>query len=121
MGRRPAAVSIDEYIAGFPEETQRALQQLRTAIRAAAPGATEKISYGIPAFDLAGRRVVFFAAYERHIGLYPITGAVAAALGEELQPFRSGKASARFPLGLPLPLQLVKKIVECRVTENAGQ
>ncbi len=121
MERRPAPVSIDEYIAGFPAETQRALQQLRTTIRAAAPGATEKISYGIPAFDLAGRHLVFFAAYARHIGLYPITGAVAEALGGELQPFRSGKASARFPLDRPLPLELITKIVECMVAGSAGE
>jgi uncharacterized protein YdhG (YjbR/CyaY superfamily) len=119
--RRPAPVSIDEYIAGFPAETQCALQQLRTMIRAAAPDATEKISYGIPAFDLAGRHVVFFAAYARHIGIYPIRGAVAEALGEELRPFRSGKSTARFPLDRPLPLELIRKIVECMAAGSAGE
>jgi uncharacterized protein YdhG (YjbR/CyaY superfamily) len=121
VGRRPTPVSIDEYIAGFPAETQRALQQLRTTIRAAAPGATEKISYGIPAFDLAGRHVVFFAAYARHIGLYPIRGAVEQAFSEELRPFRSGKSTARFPLDRPLPLELIGKIVEGMVAGSAGE
>jgi uncharacterized protein YdhG (YjbR/CyaY superfamily) len=120
VGRRPTPVSVSQYIAGFPAETQPALEQLRAVIRASAPGATEKISYGIPTYDLAGRHLVFFAAYPRHIGLYPMTGAVVQALGEELRPFRSGKSSARFPLDRPLPLQLVKKIVERRVAETAG-
>ncbi len=121
MERRPAPVSIDEYIAGFPAETQGAIQQLRTTIHAAAPDATEKISYGIPAFDLAGRHVVFFAAYARHIGLYPIRGAVEQALSEELRPFRSGKSTARFPLDRPLPLELIRRIIECRVAGATGE
>jgi uncharacterized protein YdhG (YjbR/CyaY superfamily) len=119
--RRPAPASIDEYIAGFPAETQRALQQIRTVIRAAAPDASEKISYGIPAFDLAGRHLVFFAAYARHVGLYPILGGVAEALGEELRPFRSGKSTTRFPLDRPLPLPLIRRIIECRVAAVAGE
>jgi uncharacterized protein YdhG (YjbR/CyaY superfamily) len=119
--RRPAPASVDEYIAEFPAETQRALQQIRTVIRVAAPDATERISYGIPAFDLAGRHLVFFAAYARHIGLYPIMGGVAEALGEELQPSRSGKSTVRFPLDRPLPLPLIRRIIECRMTGVAGE
>ena len=66
--------NIDAYIAQFPKETQKFLQQIRATIRIAAPEAEEKISYGIPTFTLGGRYLVYFAAYKNHIGLYPVPG-----------------------------------------------
>ena len=71
MTNRSTASSIDEYIAGFPAETQTVLEELRVLIRACAPGATETISYAIPTFDLNGKHLVHFAGYERHVGFYP--------------------------------------------------
>ncbi len=118
MANRSSARSIDEYIAEFPPETQKVLEELRALIRAAAPDATETISYAIPTFDLNGH-LVHFAGYERHIGFYP-TGSGVAAFKEELQPYKSGKGSVRFPLGRPLPTGLIRRIVEFRVAENAG-
>jgi uncharacterized protein YdhG (YjbR/CyaY superfamily) len=119
MANRSTAHSIDEYIAKFPPETQKVLEELRTLIRAAAPDATETISYAIPTFDLSGH-LVHFAGYERHIGFYP-TGSGVEAFKQELKPYKSGKGSVQFPLGRPLPTGLIRRIVEFRVEENAGR
>ena len=118
MASRSTASSVDEYIAGFPAETRTVLEELRALIRAAAPDATETISYAIPTFDLRGRHLVHFAGYEKHVGLYPAPSGI-EAFSEELKPFRSGKGSAQFPLGRPLPTNLIRRIVEFRVEENA--
>jgi uncharacterized protein YdhG (YjbR/CyaY superfamily) len=119
MANRSTARSIDEYIAEFPPETQKVLEELRALIRAAAPDATETISYAIPTFDLNGH-LVHFAGHERHVGFYP-TGSGVEAFKEELKPYKSGKGSVQFPLGRPLPTGLIRRIVEVRVEENAGR
>ena len=115
-----AASSIDEYIAGFPPETQKVLEELRALIRATAPNVTEKISYAIPTFDLNGQYLVYFGAWKKHIGLYPITGGVAEAFKEELKPYKSGKGSVQLPLGQPMPMDLIRRIIEFRVKEVTG-
>jgi uncharacterized protein YdhG (YjbR/CyaY superfamily) len=120
MAMRSTARSIDEYIAAFPPATQTALEEIRALIRESAPEATETISYAIPTFDLGGHHVVHFAGYERHIGFYP-TGSGIAAFEEELAPYKSGKGSVQFPLGSPLPTDLIRRIVEFRVHENSGK
>jgi uncharacterized protein YdhG (YjbR/CyaY superfamily) len=117
MEREPVANSIDEYIAQFPPATREALEKLRALIRATVPGVTERISYGIPTFDLYGRYLVYIAGFKDHVSLYPITGAVAEALAEDLAPYRSGKGTARFALGEPLPLDLIRRIVRFKVAE----
>jgi len=120
MTDRSTANSIDEYIAGFPPETQKVLEEMRALIRASAPGATETISYAIPTFDLGGRHLVHFAGYAKHVGFYPVPSGM-EAFKEELTPYRSGKGSAQFPLGQPLPTDLIRRIVEYRVEENVGR
>jgi uncharacterized protein YdhG (YjbR/CyaY superfamily) len=120
MASRSTARSIDEYIAGFPVETQKALAELRALIKAAAPGATESISYAIPTFDLNGRHLVHFAGYAKHVGFYPIPSGI-EAFKEELKPYKQGKGSVQFPLGQPLPTALIRRIVEFRVRENTGE
>jgi uncharacterized protein YdhG (YjbR/CyaY superfamily) len=117
MASRSSARTIDEYIADFPPETQSTLEEIRALIRAAAPEATETISYAIPTFDLHGRHLVHFAGYAKHIGFYP-TGSGIAAFAEELEPFKSGKGSVQFPLGRPLPAELITRIVAFRVEES---
>jgi uncharacterized protein YdhG (YjbR/CyaY superfamily) len=117
MASRSTAQTIDEYIAEFPPETQRVLEEMRVLIRTAAPGATETISYAIPTFDLNGRHLVHFAGYAKHVGFYPVPSAM-EAFKEELEPYRSGKGSAQFPLGQPLPTDLIRRIVAFRVAEN---
>jgi len=114
---RATASSIDEYIAGFPPETQTVLEEMRALIRVSAPEATETISYAIPTFDLRGRHLAHFAGFAKHIGFYPGPSAI-EAFTDELEPYRSGKGSAQFPLGQPLPADLIRRIVEFRVAES---
>jgi uncharacterized protein YdhG (YjbR/CyaY superfamily) len=120
MVNRSTANSIDEYIAGSSPDTQKVLEELRALIKASAPDATETISYAIPTFDLNGRHLVHFAGYEKHIGFYPTGGGV-EAFKEELEPYKSGKGSVQFPLGQPLPTDLIRRIVEFRVEESTGK
>ncbi len=119
MASRSDANPIDEYIAGFPPGTRKMLGELRALIRASAPDATETISYAIPTFDLNGH-LVHFAGYEKHIGFYP-TGAGIEAFKEELKPYKAGKGSVQFPLGQPMPTDLIRRIVEFRVGQNTGR
>jgi uncharacterized protein YdhG (YjbR/CyaY superfamily) len=113
--------SVDEYLAGLPEEQRAALEKLRETIRAAAPQATETISYGMPAFKQDGWFLVSYAAFKDHCSLYPASSAVREALGDELQPYFSGKGTLRFQADEPIPAALVKKIVKRRLEENAAR
>ena len=108
--------TIDEYIAVFPAEIRKKLAGLRAAIKAAAPGAEEKISYQMPAFALKGN-LVYFAAAKTHIGFYP-TSSGTREFKDELSGYDCSKGTVRFPLDKPLPLKLVGKIVKFRVAEN---
>ena len=117
---RSTAATIDEYIAEFPPETQAALEEMRTLIRASAPGATETISYAIPTFDLNGKHLVHFAGYAKHVGFYPGASGV-AAFREDLKAYKGAKGSVQFPLGSPLPVDLIRRIVAFRVAENSGK
>ncbi len=116
MEKKTGFTSIDEYIATFPEDIQTILQSIRETIRAAAPDATEKISYQMPTFDLKGN-LVHFAAFKSHIGFYP-TPSGTAAFKEELARYQAGKGSIQFPLDEPMPLDLIRRIVKMRVNEN---
>lgn len=118
MTNRSTARSIDEYIARFPAETREVLEELRTLIRTAAPEATETISYAIPTFDLNGRHLVHFAGYAGHVGFYPTPGGM-EAFADELRAYRRAKGSVQFPLGQPLPADLIRRMVELRVREVA--
>jgi uncharacterized protein YdhG (YjbR/CyaY superfamily) len=108
--------SIDEYIAKFPADIQILLEQMRSTIRKAAPDASEKISYQMPTFFLKGN-LVHFAALKNHIGFYPTPSAI-VKYEKELKEYISTKGAVQFPLGKPLPLKLVTKMVEFRVEEN---
>lgn len=107
---------IDRYIAGFPEETQVKLQQIRAVIKAAAPEAEETIRYQMPTFKL-GKNLVHFAGYKKHIGFYPAPSGI-AAFQEELSIYPNAKGSVQFPLDQALPLELISKIVAFRVQEH---
>jgi uncharacterized protein YdhG (YjbR/CyaY superfamily) len=119
MENRPTASSIDDYIAGFPPETRRVLEEMRTLIGTAAPDATETISYAIPTFDLNGKHLVHFAGFKGHVGFYPMPSGI-GAFSEELAPYMSGKGTARFPLDQPLPAGLIRRIVEFKIREVTG-
>jgi uncharacterized protein YdhG (YjbR/CyaY superfamily) len=98
------------------------MEELRSTIRGAAPEATESIAYDMPAFRSDGNQfLVSYAAYKRHYSLFPASGAVVEALGDELAPFLAGKGTIRFPASAPIPLPLVRRIVEIRAAENAAR
>lgn len=108
---------IDAYISGFPDETQALLRQVYTAVRSAAPDAQEGISYGMPAFKLNGKPLVYFAAFARHIGFYA-TPTGHQEFAAELSRYKQGKGSVQFPLDEPMPLDLITRITRFRVMEN---
>jgi uncharacterized protein YdhG (YjbR/CyaY superfamily) len=108
--------TIDEYIAGFPDEIQDILQQIRKTIKTAAPKAEEAIKYQMPTFTLKGN-LVHFAAFKKHIGLYP-TPTATEKFRKDLSVYEGGKGSVRFPLDKPIPYSLISKIVKFRVKEN---
>jgi uncharacterized protein YdhG (YjbR/CyaY superfamily) len=109
--------TVDQYIGLFPSAVQEILGQLRATIMAHAPGATESISYGMPAYRAHGRPLVYFAAYPHHIGFYA-TPAGHARFAQELAAYKQGKGSVQFPLQQPIPYDLIANIVRFRVAEN---
>ena len=112
----PPPKNIDDYIAGFPEETQAILERVRATIQKAAPEAEETIQYQIPTFTLNGA-LVHFAGYKRHIGFYPTPSGI-EQFKEELSAYDGAKGSVKFPLDQPIPYDLIQKIVKFRVQEN---
>ena len=108
--------TIDEYIDTFPEDVQKILSELRQSIKESAPEAEETINYQMPTFTLNGN-LVHFAAFKNHIGFYPTPTGI-EAFKEELAPYKGAKGSVQFPIDQPLPLPLIRKIVEYRVKEN---
>lgn len=108
--------NIDEYIAYFPADVQQILNRLRSEISKVAPGATEKISYGIPTFYLNGN-LVHFAGYENHIGFYPGAAGI-EEFRDKLSAYEVSKGTVRFPIGKPIPYALIRTIVKFRVRQN---
>lgn len=119
-GKKVRFATIDEYIATYPDEIQIILQELRATINAAAPDAIEKISYQMPTFAQNGN-LVYFGAWKKHIGLYPVTSTVRKAFETELSHYENTKGTVKFPLDQPLPLDLISKMVKFRVAENLEQ
>ncbi len=113
--------TIDEYMAALPEDRRAVMEELRQTIRAAASEATETIAYGMPAFTSHGRFLVSIAAYKLHYSLFPASGVVKEALGEELTPYLAGRGTVRFRADSPIPAALVTKIVAVRVGEIAAR
>ena len=111
--------TMDEYIALFPKDIQRILQELRIAIRDSAPHAVEAISYRMPTFKLNGN-LVHFAAAKNHIGFYPTPSAI-EAFKQELADYEVSKGAVRFPMGKPIPIDLVKRMVKFRVKEQMSK
>lgn len=109
--------NVDEYIAVFPPGTQTILQEIRQAIKKAAPKAEEVISYNMPGYKLNGM-LVWYAGYKNHIGFYPKPSGL-KAFQKELSGFKSSKGAVQFPIDQPMPLSLVTKIVKMRIKENA--
>jgi len=110
--------TIDEYLAGVNTDRRSALQKIREAIRAAAPKAEECISYGIPAFRMNGRSLVFFGAWANHCAFYPGSSATLKKFRKELRNFETSKGTLRFSPDKPLPVAFVKRLVKARIAEN---
>ena len=114
--RKSGFNSIDEYIATFPKDIQKILEELRATIKAAAPDSEEKISYQMPTFFMNGN-LVHFAAFKKHIGFYPTPSGI-EAFQKELSVYDGAKGSVQFPIDEPMPLKLISRIVKFRVAEN---
>ncbi len=111
--------SIDEYIASFPEDIQALLEAVRATIKASAPDAEERVSYQMPTFAQHGN-LVYFAALKNHIGLYPTASGI-EAFKDELSGYEHSKGAVKFPVSQPLPLELICRIVQFRVSENLNK
>lgn len=108
--------TVNEYVSLFPKDVQEKLLVMRRAIKEAAPGAEERISYRMPAYFMNGP-LVYFAAFKNHIGFYPTASGI-VTYKEEFRPYKSGKGSVQFPMDEPLPIELVKRVVRFKVEEN---
>ena len=117
-GRKPTTdtgkQAVDAYIAAAPKAAQPRLRRLRKLIHDAAPEATEKLSYGMPFYDYRGR-LIYFSAFKNHIGVYPVGE---AAKHKELSEYMTGRGTYRFPLDEPMPMDLIRELVEARVRKN---
>ena len=115
-GSKPQPKDVEAYIAAAPAAVHELLRELRQAIKAAAPKAIEKISYGMPTYEYRGR-IAYFAGYEKHVGLYGVVHED-RPVDEEARPYLENRSTLRFPVGHPLPVGMIKRVVSARVTEN---
>lgn len=113
--------TVEAYLAALPDDRRTTMEELRRTINAAAPDATETIAYQMPALRTNGRFLVSYAAFKAHYSLYPASGAVVEALGDELTRYLAGKGTIRFPADVPIPLATVTKIVKVRLAENGAR
>ena len=120
MATKKVFTTIDQYIKSFPQPVQILLEETRQSIRKAAPDAVEKISYGIPAFFLNGKGLVSFAGWKHHIAMYPVPKGD-KAFQKEIAPYKAAKSSIHFPIGQPIPHDLVRKIVKFHMKERHGK
>ncbi|MBK7212072.1 MAG: DUF1801 domain-containing protein [Bacteroidales bacterium] len=111
---------IEKYIQQFPENVQQILNKLRKLIKETAPEAVESMAYGMPAYKLNKKPLVYYAAYPKHLGFYA-TPTGHAKFMVELSKFKQGKGSVQFPLDQPVPFDLIERIVKFRVEENKSK
>ncbi|MCY9660958.1 DUF1801 domain-containing protein [Paenibacillus chondroitinus] len=116
MQEKITYTSIDEYISAFSPEIQEILQKLREVIKESAPDAKEKISYAMPTFEQHGN-LVHFAAFKNHIGFYPAPDGI-TQFQDEVAEYHASKGTLQFPLGKPIPYELISRIVKYRVARN---
>ncbi len=108
--------TIEEYVANYPKSVQLTLDEIRRLIKKLVPDAIETISYGIPTYKYKGKNLIHFAAYGKHIGLYPGSQAIELFKGD-LTDYKTSKGTIQFPLDKPIPLELVSKIVRSNIEE----
>src|SRR3954447_14216541 len=104
--------TVDEYLAALPADRRGPMAQLRATIRAAAPDATEVITYKMPGFKRNGRFLVSYDAFKQHYSLFPSSDPMIDALGDRVRPYLAGKGTLRFPADQPLPLDLITELVK---------
>ena len=112
--------AVDEYIAGLGEDRREPMSRLRATIRAAAPDADEVITYNMPGFNANGSFLVSYDAFKQHYSVFPASQAIVEELGDEVAPYVAGRGTLRFAASRPLPLDLIRRIVEIRVREIAA-
>jgi uncharacterized protein YdhG (YjbR/CyaY superfamily) len=108
MNERPKPTTMDEYITSAPPDVQPILEEIRRIIREAVPDAAETISYQMPAFKRK-RIFIFFAAFKKHIGVYPPVNGD-EDLQQALLPYRGEKGNLKFPLSQPIPYDLIRRV-----------
>jgi uncharacterized protein YdhG (YjbR/CyaY superfamily) len=107
---------VEAYIQGFPEDIQLILRNIRRCIQVAAPDAVEQIAYGMPAYKMNKKPLVYFAAFKKHIGFYA-TPSGHQAFQKDLLKYKQGKGSVQFPLDHPIPYELIAQMVRFKVLE----
>jgi len=112
MKAKPA--DVDSYMSGLADDARAALQELRRMIKEVAPDAVEDINYDVPTFKYRGKPLIYIAAWKKHIALYR---ANLGAHKDELAGYETAKGTVRFPIGQPLPEELVRKLVRTRLAE----
>jgi uncharacterized protein YdhG (YjbR/CyaY superfamily) len=108
---------LRRYFAAQPPKTRRELRKIRDVVRALAPTAIEEFAYGIPAFKLDGRPLVYYAGWRNHTSMYPLTGSIRRTYAAELKGYKTSKGTIRFALSEPLPVAFIRKLVKARVGE----
>jgi len=113
---RGTAADFDDYISWFPADVRKILSKIRATIRKAAPKAVESISYQIPTFKIDGKVIIYFAAFTKHVSVYPAPRDV-DEFKDELKEYKGGKGTVQFPLDAPIPFDLIARIVEFRMAQ----
>jgi uncharacterized protein YdhG (YjbR/CyaY superfamily) len=109
--------SVDDYLASQPKAAREALARVRRSIRKAVPGTDETVSYGMPAYKLRGKLVLYFAGWSRHYSLYPASDRILTAFESELAPYEIERRTIRFPFSKPVPARLIERIAKLRAKE----
>lgn len=122
--RKSQAASVDEYIAQAPEPAQAMMEQIRSAIKTAAPQVTEKISYEIPFYEYKfpgyRGRLAYFGAFKSHVSLFIVPEKVPADLAKQIKPYKKSKSALHFSIGSKVPLALIKRLIKLRAQEIDG-
>lgn len=116
-GERTAKSKVRAYLAALPPDARRILKKIRETVIAAAPGATEHFSYGIPGFRLEGKTLVWYAGWKQHVSMYPMTAAIKRANAAALKTYEVSRGTIRFPLTAPPSARLVTRLVKARMAE----